>query len=56
MEQYFRATQPESKDSKVLLVMMYLISDAKLSWCIWWEEIHKGRYNIDTWDVLKWKL
>ena len=30
MEQYFRATRPDSEDAKVLIVIMYLNGDAKL--------------------------
>ena len=39
MEQYFRATRPDSKETKVSIATMYLNGDAKLWWRTHWEEI-----------------
>ena len=32
MKQYFRAVKIDSKEAKVIITIMYLISDAKLWW------------------------
>ncbi|CAL9085565.1 unnamed protein product, partial [Musa textilis] len=56
MEQYFRAMRPDSKDTKVSIVTMYLNGDAKLWWRTRWEEIQQGRCRVDTWDDLKREL
>ena len=39
MEQYFRATRPDSEETKVSIATMYLNGDAKLWWRTRWEEI-----------------
>ncbi|CAL9125210.1 unnamed protein product, partial [Musa textilis] len=56
MEQYFRATRPDSEDTKVSIATMYLNGDAKLWWRTRWEEIQQGRCRVDTWDDLKREL
>ena len=56
MEQYFRATRPDSEDTKVSIATMYLNGDAKLWWRTRWEEIQQGRCRVDTWEDLKREL
>ena len=56
MEQYFRATRPDSEDTKVSIATMYLNGDAKLWWRTHWEEIQQGRCRVDTWEDLKREL
>ncbi|CAL9084505.1 unnamed protein product [Musa textilis] len=56
MEQYFRATRPDSEDTKVSIATMFLNGDAKLWWRTRWEEIQQGRCRVDIWDDLKHEL
>ncbi|KAA0033567.1 hypothetical protein E6C27_scaffold2458G00030 [Cucumis melo var. makuwa] len=56
LEQYFKATNTVTEETKVTLATMYLCEDAKLWWRSRYMDIQEGRCTIDTWDVLKKEL
>ncbi|KAK3038006.1 hypothetical protein RJ639_029957 [Escallonia herrerae] len=56
IEQYFRAIRVDSEATKVSMVAMYLVGDAKLWWRKKYAEIEDGSCVINTWDILKREL
>ncbi|TYJ96946.1 uncharacterized protein E5676_scaffold220G00560 [Cucumis melo var. makuwa] len=56
LEQYFRATNTVTEETKVTLAMMHLSEDAKLWWRSRYVDMQEERYTIDTWDALKREL
>ncbi|XP_038890158.1 uncharacterized protein LOC120079815 [Benincasa hispida] len=56
LEQYFKATNTVTEESKVTIATMHLIEDAKLWWRSRFTDIQEGRCTIDTWDRLKQEL
>ncbi|KAA0025392.1 uncharacterized protein E6C27_scaffold1220G00220 [Cucumis melo var. makuwa] len=56
LEQYFKATNTITEETKVTLATMHLSEDAKLWWRSRYVDIQEGRCTIDTWDTLKREL
>lgn len=56
MEQYFRAVKLDSEEKKVSMAIMYISGDAKLWWCMRFNDIQNGQFTIDSWEDLHREL